>query len=108
MRKTIFVMAALGAMFMVGLTSFRASAQDTASRVEYIDIRWDGTDRMCIVFPDGRVEFVGKELEKVPRPDDANKRAFYMTLAMNKMAAAGYEFVGMISDEIVMKRRVPR
>jgi hypothetical protein len=30
-----------------------------------------------------------------------------MTLAMNKMAAQGYEFVGMISDEIVMKRRIP-
>lgn len=63
---------------------------------------------MCIVYGDGRVDFVGKELEKVPRPDDANKRAFYMTLALNKMAAQGYEFVGMISDEIVMRRRALR
>lgn len=86
-----------------------ALAQDTQSgRFEYIDIRWDGTDRMCIVYADGRVDFIGKELEKVARPDDANKRAFYMTLALNKMAAQGYEFVGMISDEIVMRRRLPR
>lgn len=108
MRKPVLVMAMLGAVCVGGLSSITAAAQDMTSRVEYIDIRWDGTDRMCIVFPDGRVEFVGKELEKVPRPDDANKRAFYMTLAMNRMAAQGYEVVGMISDEIVMKRRMPR
>jgi hypothetical protein len=106
-RKPVFVMATLGAIGIYGLAPLGAAAQDMASRVEYIDIRWDGTDRMCIVFPDGRVEFVGKELEKVPRPDDANKRAFYMTLAMNRMAAQGYEFEGMISDEIGMKRRIP-
>jgi hypothetical protein len=106
-RKSVVAMATLGAICISGLSSLGVAAQDMTSRVEYIDIRWDGTDRMCIVFPDGRVEFVGKELEKVPRPDDANKRAFYMTLAMNKMAAEGYEFVGMISDEIVMKRRIP-
>jgi len=107
-RKPVLTMALFGAMAICGLSPFGAAAQDMASRVEYIDIRWDGTDRMCIVFPDGRVEFVGAELEKMPRPDDANKRAFYMTLAMNKMAAQGYEFAGMISDEIVMKRRIPR
>jgi hypothetical protein len=77
----------------------------SAATYEYIDIRWDGTDRMCIVYPDGRVDFIGKDLEKVSRPDDANKRAFYMTLAVNKMATQGYEVVAMISDEILMRRR---
>lgn len=107
MRKTVITMVLSGAIGIGGLFSLGAAAQDMTSRVEYIDIRWDGTDRMCIVFPDGRVDFVGKELEKVPRPDDANKRGFYMTLALNKMAAQGYEFVSMIPDEIVMKRRIP-
>ena len=102
MRNSLFVLAGLGALYFGG----PAAAQD--ARYEYIDIRWDGTDRMCIVYGDGRVDFVGKELEKVPRPDDANKRAFYMTLALNKMASQGYEFVGMISDEIVMRRRALR
>jgi hypothetical protein len=106
-RKLVLIMATFGAIGICGLSPLGAVAQDLASRVEYIDIRWDGTDRMCIVFPDGRVEFIGKELEKLPRPDDANKRAFFMTLAMNRMAAQGYEFEGMISDEIVMKRRIP-
>ena len=75
-------------------------------RTEFIDIRWDGTSRMCVVYPDGKVEFFYPELKDIPRPDDTDKRAFYLTLKMNRMAAQGYEFVGMISDEIIMKRVV--
>jgi hypothetical protein len=79
-----------------------------APKVEYIDIRWDGIDRMCVVFPDGRVQFVAAELKGFSRPDDADRRAFYMTIEMNRMAAQGYEFAGMISDEIIMKRTISR
>jgi hypothetical protein len=101
-RNSLFVLASLGALYC----AVPAAAQE--ARYDYIDIRWDGVDEMCVVYGDGRVDFVGKELQKVPRPDNANKRAFYMTLALNKMAAQGYEFVGMISDEIVMRRRALR
>lgn len=106
MKKSAIVVAATTALYFGNLVFHGAAAQPMpAAGFEYIDIRWDGTDRMCIVYPDGRVDFIGKELEKVPRPDDANKRAFYMTLAVNKMAAQGYEVVGMVSDEILMRRR---
>ena len=106
MKKLAFILVASAALYFGNLVFHGATAQPmSAAGFEYIDIRWDGTDRMCIVYPDGRVDFVGKELEKVPRPDDANKRAFYMTLAVNKMATQGYEVVGMVSDEILMRRR---
>jgi len=104
----LFVLAAVGALFFAAQPKPASAQEVPGARFEYIDIRWDGTNRMCIVYGDGRVDFVGKELEKVPRPDDADKRAFYMTLALNKMAAQGYEFVSMISDEIVMRRRALR
>ena len=102
MRARFLIVATLA---LLGC-AWGSSRADDAGKVEYLDIRWDGTDRMCIVFPDGHVDFVGHELERVIRPDDANKRAFYMTLAMNKMAAQGWELASMISDEIVMKRAV--
>lgn len=102
MRKSLLLLASVSALYF----AVPAVAQET--RYDYIDIRWDGVDEMCVVYGDGRVDFVGKELEKVPRPDNTNKRAFYMTLALNKMAAQGYEFVSMISDEIVMRRRALR
>jgi hypothetical protein len=75
-------------------------------KVEFIDLRWDGVDHMCVVFPDGHIDFVGKELKAIPRPDDVDRRAFYMTIELNRLTAQGYEFVAMISDEIIMKRVV--
>lgn len=116
MKRAAF--AALTALCLVGLMLVDAMAQSPSprnapapaqaspARVEFIDIRWDGVDRLCVVFPDGRVDFIGKELKSVQRPDDTDRRAFYMTLALNRMAAQGYEFVAMISDEILMKRTV--
>jgi len=98
-------LASLTAMSLVGFAPVDAMAQAASAKVEFIDIRWDGVDRMCVVYPDGRVNFFGKELS-VKAPDDVNKRAFYLTLEMNRMAAEGYEFVAMISDEILMKRTV--
>lgn len=102
MKLNLAVCSGLLALGLAG----PALAQDAGAKFEYIDIRWDGTDRMCVVYADGHVEFVGKALEAIPRPDDANKRAFYMTIEMNRMAKLGYEFTGMISDEIVMRRAV--
>ncbi|HXS39022.1 MAG TPA: hypothetical protein VN766_02495 [Stellaceae bacterium] len=99
--------AALAVFALTGL-AHQTQAQERAGKVEYIDIRWDGTDRMCVVYPDGRVDFFGKDLKDIQRPDDANKRAFYLTIEMNRLAAQGYEFVAMISDEILMKRTVAR
>jgi hypothetical protein len=106
MKMKLLGAAALSAWCWCGLAAIPALAE-SAAKVEFIDIRWDGTDRMCVVYPDGHVDFVGKALEtSTQRPDDANKRAFYMTIEMNKLVAQGYEFVAMISDEILMKRVV--
>ena len=107
MKRDYLAFAIVTTLAGVASPSISAMAQ-TLPKVEFIDIRWDGVDRMCVVFPDGRVDFVGKDLQAIPRPEDANKRAFYMTQEMNRMAAQGYEFVSMISDEIVMKRTLPR
>jgi hypothetical protein len=106
MKGRLVGLAALTAIAAGGFALVHAMAQAPASKVEFIDIRWDGVERMCVVYPDGRVVFFGQELKDIPRPEDANKRAFYLTLEMNRMAAQGYEFVSMISDEIIMKRTV--
>jgi hypothetical protein len=104
MRRIFASFAALAAVSLAAVAPVPALAQ--AAKVEFIDIRWDGVDRMCVVYPDGRVDFFGKDLKDIPRPDDVNKRAFYLTIEMNRLAAQGYEFVAMISDEIIMKRTV--
>ena len=102
MKLNLAVFSGLLALSLSG----PALAQDAGAKFDYIDIRWDGTDRMCVVYPDGHVDFVGAELKAIPRPDDTDKRAFYMTIEMNRMAKLGYEFAGIISDVIIMKRAV--
>jgi hypothetical protein len=108
MKGKLVGLAALTAMSLVGWAHADAMAQDRSPKIEFIDIRWDGVDRMCVIYGDGHVDFFYKDLKDIPRPDDANKRAFYLTLEMNRLAAQGYEFVSMISDEIIMKRTVAR
>jgi hypothetical protein len=54
------------------------------------------------------VEFIGLELRKIPKPDRTDDRAFYVNLAMNGLIKEGYEFAGMSTDEIVMRRVVGR
>lgn len=107
MNLKLLTLAALAAIGVTNSAPLPAGAQTAAPKVEFIDIRWDNTDRMCVIYADGHVEFVGKALEaSTQSPDEANKRAFYMTVEMNKLAAQGYEFIAMISDEIIMKRVV--
>src|SRR5215469_16650379 len=102
MKASVVAWSALAvALFGLARSDMSAQAQAPALRTEFIDIRWDGTSRMCVVYPDGKVEFFYPELKDIPRPDDADKRAFYLTLKMNRMARQGYEFVAMISDEII-------
>jgi len=100
-RLTVILVTA--AVFAVCLLRLFA-AEAPAGRVEYVTIRWDGKDNTHIIRPGGQVEFVGSELRKVPKPNRADERAFYMNLAMNGLAKEGFEFAGITSDEIVMKR----
>lgn len=71
---------------------------------EYATIRWSGRDNTHIIRPSGKVEFIGGELVKVNKPSRTDDRAFYMNIAMNGLAKEGYEFAGMSSDDIIMKR----
>jgi hypothetical protein len=94
----------LGTVFIIHLVSAQSNEAKPGSGYEYATIRWGGRDNTHIVRPGGQVEFIGMELRKMPRPDRADDRAFYMNVAMNGLTKEGYEFAGMDSDEIVMRR----
>ena len=82
-----------------------AQFQETTILTEYITIRWSGPENTHIIRPGGKVEFIGTELRKFKRPGNCDERAFYMNIAMNGLVKEGWEFSGMTSDEIVMRRR---
>jgi len=85
-----------------------AAETKSPSGYEYATIRWAGRDNTHVVRPGGQVEFAGAELRKAQKPDRTDDRAFYMNLMMNGLTKEGYEFAGMTSDEIVMKRGVAK
>jgi len=90
------------------LLKSRAAEPSTFQVVEFATIRWQGRDNTHLIRPNGKVEKLRPLFERVPRPDGIDDRAYYMSIAINAVAKEGYEFAGMTSDEIVMKRPVPR
>lgn len=94
----------LAALLISHLSGQEQRGPRVAPGYEYVTIRWAGRDNTHIIRPGGQVEFIGSELRKMPMPDRTDDRAFYMNLAMNGLTKEGYEFAGMTSDEIVMRR----
>ena len=104
--KALLLAVALFASFFL----FHTSAQDRppVGIYEFVTIRWAGKDNTHLIRPGGKVEFIGAQLRVLVRPDRTDERSFYMNTAMNGLSKEGYEFAGMTSDEIVMKRIVSR
>lgn len=70
-------------------------------------IRWDGNNTY-VLLPNGKVDFVGKQLKAVKTPGKVDEQTFYFNVIMNSPGGKGYEFAGISSDQnmIVMKRRI--
>ncbi len=103
MKNTFMAGGAVCAAVVVGLRLMAAEPAGHAG-YEYATIRWDGRDNTHIIRTGGRVEFIGPELRKAPKPGNADDRSFFMNVAMNGLGKDGFEFVGMTPDEIVMRR----
>jgi hypothetical protein len=105
MKKNALVLLC-GALLSFGMLRVSHGADDSRQPVEFATIRWGGREYTHIVRPGGRVEFVGDQLSRLNKPDHADDRAFYMNAVVNALAKEGYEFAGMSSDDIIMKRPV--
>jgi len=104
--KVLLTVAGLIAI-VIAVSLFTSAAADSGSpsaRYEYATIRWGGPDNTHVIRPGGEVEFVGPQLRQIKRPDRSNDRSLYMNVVMNGMAEQGWEFAGMTSDDIVMRR----
>ena len=100
----VLAVVLLGAACFIRLFAAETKEGKINGTYEYVTIRWAGKDNTHIVRPGGQVEFIGMELRRMPKPDRADDRAFYMNVAMNGLTKEGFEFAGMSSDEIIMRR----
>ena len=108
MKKIITVIVLTAVLFAWSVRQSTSSAADGMSfqTIEFVTIRWDGRDNTYLIRSNGKIERLGSILKATPRPNGTDERAFYMNIAMNAVAKEGYDFAGMTSDEIVMKRVV--
>ena len=110
MKKIIITIIFSGAV-LACIFLWNARATEGAGefqKFEYATIRWGGRENTQLIRPSGKTELLAPLLNKAPRPDRVDERAFFMNISMNAIAKEGYELAGMTGDEIVMKRPVPR
>jgi hypothetical protein len=109
MKKTVVSLTLVAAMLLgLYITMTKAADPGTFQTYEYATIRWGGRENTHLIRPNGRVEVLGPLLSKIQRPDRADDRSFYLTIALNAVAKEGYEFVGMTGDEIVVRRQTAK
>jgi hypothetical protein len=110
MKRILFILLLLviGLSLMEVPRSKAADEATTFQTTEYATIRWAGRENTHLIRPNGKVDKLRPLLEKFPHPAGVDERAYYMNIAMNSLAREGYEFAGMTSDEIVMKRPIQK
>jgi gamma-glutamylcysteine synthetase len=108
MKNALLVIIAVITTVSAGVEFQRLSASEanTTQRFEYATVRWAGRDNTHVIRPGGKVEMAGPQLAAVKKPDKADERSFYQNVVMNALAKEGYEFAGISSDDIIMKRAV--
>ena len=106
MKRSVAVLALVLVTFVCAMSFIKSRAAEGGAfqKYEYVTIRWGGKDNTHLIRSNGKVEMLGPLLNRVARPDRVDDRAFYMNIAMNSVAREGYEFAGMSTDEIIMKR----
>ncbi|MCX8157590.1 MAG: hypothetical protein N3J91_14280 [Verrucomicrobiae bacterium] len=105
-RLCLGIVLFTGLYFTVGAAEAPPKSAEAQGVVlwEYGFFRFAG-DQTTIVWPDGSTQrvipFGGRR-----RPDKADERMWYITGAINIMAAKGFEVVWMDEDDVIMRRRV--
>jgi hypothetical protein len=116
-------LAVLCALGLAALNVSRAAVEPVPTTFQYATIEWGAaaprspqdaailgeagvpvTAKLHVVRPDGKVEFFDGRLPVGKVPEGCTQRAYFINLVMNSLAKEGYEFAGMLDDQIVMKR----
>ncbi len=101
--KTLYLLLAVG--LLIGLAELKLpAASEMVGTVEYATLRWGGRENTHLIRPDGTVEILGPKFAGIKRPEKADERSFYMSLAMNALAREGFELTAMTTDDYVFKR----
>jgi hypothetical protein len=106
MKKNALIIVLAVVCFSTVFLTLNAAETDKLPTFQYATIHWGGRNNTHVIRPNGQVEFLSAQFKSIKKPERADERSFYMNVVMNALAKEGYEFVGMTTDEIVMKKPV--
>src|SRR5215475_4715701 len=113
MKTTSLISIAVILVAAVFLTQNRARTEETRPRghYEYASVRFMGGDKVVVVWPSGKVEPLSS-LHTTKRPDIADQRLYYFTVALNLLSQQGFEPATIPSvepkpDDLFLRRPVP-
>lgn len=87
---------------IAGLVMTLCLAAKAQNKYECAMVKWDGPDKVAIIYPD-RVETV--RVAKVAKmPDDVTEEEFCLTWGANKLGKEGWEPVNLNSRRILFRR----
>jgi len=69
---------------------------------EYAMIKWDGPDKLAIIYPD-RAELI-RVFKQSKLPSDINEEEFCLTWGANKLAKEGWEPINLDSRRILFRK----
>ena len=73
-----------------------------AEHYEYAMIKWDGPDKLAMIYPD-RADFV-RVFKIAKPPPEINDEEFCLTWGINRLAKEGWEPVNLDSRRILLRR----
>ena len=73
-----------------------------AENYEYAMIKWDGPDKLAIIYPD-RAELV-RVFKTAKLPSDISEEEFCLTWGANRLGKEGWEPVNLNSRRILFRR----
>ena len=89
----------------------RASADDKTAvkqRFEYATIKYDGPDRIQVMYPNQKVEMYRVFEKGVKLPPDAKQEEFCVTYAVNELAKDGWEAFQLHATRVMLRRELPQ
>jgi hypothetical protein len=79
-----------------------ASSLVSAAEYEYAMIKWDGPDKLALIYPD-RAEVV-RVFKLAKLPADISEEEFCLTWGANRLAKEGWEPINLNSRRILFRK----
>ncbi len=73
-------------------------------REEIALIKYGGRDNTVAILPTGESLHFRDEFRKITKPKGCEERYYYLTLAMNRLTADGYQVAAMNHETVVLRR----